>query len=365
MTKPLIVLGAGGTGGHLFPAEATALELLEHGFRVAIATDKKGQGFSAFENHKDVEIIRFSGGGVASGSIIAKAKGGLSLCAGILQAYRWFKKNKPAVAIGFGGFASIPPIMAARYTKTPYILHEQNAVLGRANQMLAKHAKAIATGFKEVQKCPENIEQVWVGTPVRGTFLLDPIRNYHTTKFFNLLVLGGSQGARALTTLIPQAINLLPEALVAHIHVTQQVRNENMAEAKEAWANSSAKYELAPFYKQVGQRMADAHLYIGRSGASSVSECLATALPAIMIPYPHAVDDHQYFNAKNLADQGCGWVIREEEVTPEILADALKTLIFNPQRLEDASMACEKNAKLDATKHIADMVSAIIKQNQG
>ncbi len=361
MTKPLIVLGAGGTGGHVFPAEATALELLEHGYRVAIATDTKGQGFSAFEKHPDIEVVRFSGGGVASGSKIDKIKGAFGLAMGIIQARRWFKKHKPSLAIGFGGFASIPPLMAARSQQTPYIIHEQNAVLGRANRLLAKKAQAIATGFKDVQKCPPNVEQVWVGTPVRGTFLLDPNRNYHSTQFFNILILGGSQGARIFTSLIPIAISMLPEAVAQHIRVTQQVRPENMDEANEAWKDSHAQYELAPFYKQVGQKMADAHLYIGRSGASTVSECLATSLPAIMIPYPYAVDDHQYYNAKNLADQGCGWVIREGEVTAEILADALKSLIFEPARLEAASKACEQTAKLDATKQISDMVLKLIK----
>ncbi|MFV0431821.1 MAG: undecaprenyldiphospho-muramoylpentapeptide beta-N-acetylglucosaminyltransferase [Alphaproteobacteria bacterium] len=361
MSKPLILIGAGGTGGHLFPAEATTLELIEHGYQVAIATDSKSKSFSNFDKHPDVKVVRFAGGGVASGSKIEKIKGAFCICIGIVQAFFWIKKHKPKMAIGFGGYASVPPVLGARLSGVAYLVHEQNAVLGRANRLLAKKAKAILTGFKNVQQCPKETPQHWVGTPVRGTFLLDPIRNYHETKNFNLLVLGGSQGAKIFTSLIPQAIGLLPEALQEHIYVTHQVRAEYINEAEAAWQNNKAQYELAPFYKDVAQKMADSHLYIGRAGASTLSECLATTLPSIMVPYPYAVDDHQFFNGKNLADQGCGWLIRENELTSEILADALKALIFEPERLEAASKACEQVAKLDATKQIADVVSTLIK----
>ncbi len=359
MTKPLILLAAGGTGGHLFPAEACALELLEQGAEVAIATDKRGQGFSRLEKSSPIKIVRFSGGGVASGSFFKKIIGGLGLIKGIFEAFFWFKKHRPQVAIGFGGFASIPAIMAARLTSTPYILHEQNAVLGRANRFLAKKATIIATGFQKVKKIPPHIHQKWVGTPVRGNFLLKPERNYEATRNFHLLIMGGSQGAKIFSDLIPKAIQKLPEAVQERIAVTQQVRAEYMNMAEKAWQGSKAQYEIAPFFSDIDKKMGEAHLYIGRAGASSLSECLAMALPAIMVPYPYAVDNHQYYNALNLSEQNCGWVISEEVLTTDMLAETLTSLIYEPKKLQDVSHTCRQTAKLDAAKKISQMALSL------
>ncbi len=355
MTKPLILLAAGGTGGHLFPAEACALELMEQGVKVVIATDRRGQGFSRLEKNKQVKIIRFSGGGVASGSLLKKVIGILGLIKGTFEAFFWMRKNRPHAAIGFGGFASVPALVAARFTGTPYMIHEQNAVLGRANRFLAKKAKLIATGFKKVKSIPPNNIQKWVGTPVRGTFLLKSERNYQATQHFHLLIMGGSQGAKIFSDLIPNAIKKLPEAIQERIIVTQQVRPEYMRLAEDSWRGSLAHYELAPFFSDIDKKMAAAHLYIGRAGASSLSECLAMALPAVMVPYPYAVDNHQYYNALNLSEQNCGWIISEEILTEDMLAESLAMAIYEPQKLQDVSNACSQMAKLDAAKQIAKL----------
>ncbi len=363
MTKPLILLAAGGTGGHLFPAEACALELIEQGAQVIIATDRRGEGFSRLEENNLVKVIRFSGGGVASGSMIKKIIGGLGLIKGIFEAFFWIKKNRPHAAIGFGGFASIPSLVAARFTATPYIIHEQNAVLGRANRFLAKKAKIIATGFKKVKKIPPDSIQKWVGTPVRGTFLLKPERNYQATQNFHLLIMGGSQGAKVFSDLIPKAIKKLPEAVQERIIVTQQVRPEYMRIAEASWRGSVARYELAPFFSDIDKKMAAAHLYIGRAGASSLSECLAMALPAVMVPYPYAVDNHQYYNALNLSEQNCGWVISEEILSADMLAESLASVIYTPQKLQEVSHSCAQIARLDAAKQITKLALSFTHYN--
>ncbi len=365
MTKPFILLAAGGTGGHLFPAEACALELVEQGAEVVIATDRRGEGFARLEQNNLVKVVRFAGGGVASGSFFHKIMGAISLFWGIIQAFFWLQKNRPHVAIGFGGFASIPALTAARLRGIPYIIHEQNAVLGRANRFLARKAKVIATGFKKVKKLPPKSLQKWVGTPVRGTFLLKPERNYQVTKNFHLLIMGGSQGAKVFSDLIPLAIKKLPEAVQERIIVTQQVREEYMPLAEKAWQGSLARYELAPFFTDIDKKMAEAHLYIGRAGASSLAECLAMHLPAVMVPYPYAVDNHQYYNALNLSEQNCGWVISEEILNADMLAESLASVIYEPQKLQDVSDACGHIAKLDAAKQITDIIFSLYhKQEQ-
>ncbi len=357
---PLIVIGAGGTGGHMFPAEALIRELLEQNYRICLMTDERGTYFSNLKNVENFQILPLKGGGIASGSKLQKIQNAWGLLQSVFSARRWFKQHKPDAAIGFGGFASVPAVMGAKLTRTPFMIHEQNAALGRANRLVASSATYVATGFEHVRQLPKNANQRWVGTPLRQAFTQES--SYQDPKDqFHLLILGGSQGAAFFNEIIPKALSLLPTQYQTRLHVTQQVRAEYMKETQALWTELSINHELAPFFDNVAERMQKADLYIGRSGAGAMNECLASALPSIMIPYPYAVDDHQYYNAKNLEDAGCGYVIRQQDLNAEILAQKIQILMDDPSLLQQQKHACTHNAKTQATKELAHMVRTMVK----
>lgn len=357
--SPLIVVGAGGTGGHMFPAEALIRKLLNQNYRICLMTDHRGAHFSDLKYAENLQIIKLKGGGITSVSKIQKIHNGWKLLQSVFSAHSWFKRHKPDAAIGFGGFASIPAVMAAKFTKTPFMIHEQNAVLGRANQWVANGAVYVATGFAHVHQLPKDANQQWVGTPLRSAFTQEN-KHKETGDRFHLLILGGSQGAAFFNEIIPHALSLLPEDQQNRLYVTQQVRSEYMEETYHLWDDLSIEYELAPFFDDVAQLMQKADLYIGRSGAGAMNECLATMLPAIMIPYPYATGDHQYHNAKNLEDAGCGYVIRQEELTAKMLAKKIQSYMDNPDLLQQQKYACMHNAKTQATQELAQMLQAMV-----
>jgi UDP-N-acetylglucosamine--N-acetylmuramyl-(pentapeptide) pyrophosphoryl-undecaprenol N-acetylglucosamine transferase len=361
-TRALIVLAAGGTGGHLFPAEALASVLIARGYRVALITDPRGTGFG--ERMASVELHRISAGGVAGGSLVRRAQSVVQLGVGFFQARSLMAQLKPAVAVGFGGYASVPTILAASFAGVPTVLHEQNAILGRANRLLARRATRIAASFPGAIAGADRV--IVTGNPVRPAIAALAIAPYATPEAngrFNLLVTGGSQGARAFGRLLPEAIALLPEDKRRRLTLVQQCRAEDLERVKSTYADLKVAAELAPFFTDIPQRLRDCHLVVARSGASTVAELAAAGRPALLIPYPHATDDHQTANAQVIAKAGGAWLLPEAALTPALLAKYLEDLMDKPADLATASTAARACGRVDAAERLADLVSALAPGN--
>lgn len=358
---PLVLLAAGGTGGHMFPAEALAGVLLQRGYRVGLVTDKRGRGFG--DRLPAVEIHRISAGGLAGGGVVRRARGALSLVLGFLQVRGLLRRLKPGVAVGFGGYASVPTILAAQRAGVRTLLHEQNAVLGRANRLLARRASAVATSFLETQGLGEAPAR-FTGNPVRASIAALGERPYPALQDpLQILILGGSQGARIFSRLIPAALGLIAPGLRRRLSVAQQCRPEDMEQAKNAYLSLDLSIELAPFFDDMAERLARAHLVIARSGASTVAELAAAGRPAILIPYPHATDDHQTANAAAFCAAGGGWLMPESSVTPAALCERLVSVFAHAGALTQRAAAARQAGRRDATDRLADLVAELTPAN--
>ena len=363
MTKKLIVLTAGGTGGHVFPAEALASELLSRGFNLALITDKRGQAFGGTLG--SLTTYRISAGGIAGRGLAARVRAVAELGAGWFQARALLKKLKPAVVVGFGGYASVPAMLAATTAGIPTALHEQNAVLGRANRLLAPRVTRIATCYADVSHLASFLRKkvVQTGMPVRPQIIARRDGGYpdlSNTAPVRLLVLGGSQGARILSEVIPAALARLPADLRRRIDLSQQCRPEDLDAVRAAYADTGINATLESFFQDVPDRLASAHLVIARAGASTVGELTAMGRPAILVPYPHAIDDHQTANAHAVDETGGGWMIPQPAFTAESLAGRLASLFSLPGSLTRAA-ACARAAGVpDAAARLADLVSSLI-----
>ena len=363
-SAPLVLLAAGGTGGHMFPAEALARELLRRGHRIALVTDSRGGGFG--DRLPEVTVEHVSAGGLVGTSLVHRARSLASLAMGLIQARRIVARLDPELAVGFGGYASVPTVMAASQAGVPILLHEQNAVLGRANRMLAPRAARIATSFPEVgeMKPAERVKASLTGNPVRPA--LAEVGSYEPVQPngpIRLLAFGGSQGARIFASAIPGAVGLLPESLRRRLSVSQQARPDDVPAVREAYAKLGIAAEVSAFFDDVPQRMAAAHLVVCRSGASTVAELTAAGRPAILIPFALAADDHQTANARFLSEAGGGWLIPERALTPESLAERLISLLAQPQALSRAALCARGVARVDAASRLADLAEAVIRGN--
>jgi len=364
----LIVLAAGGTGGHVFPAEALARELLGRGYKLALITDRRGGAYGGALG--EIETRRVRAGGIAGKGPLAKIRSVAELGLGTLQARRLLKDMRPRAVVGFGGYASIPTMMAAGLLDIPTILHEQNAILGRANRLLAKRAAAIAVSFPESRGIPErDISKVThTGMPVRSN-VLDvrdvPYPTFTDNKSFNILVLGGSQGARVLSEVIPEAIGKLSPGLQSRIKITQQCRPEDLDNVRAQYGALKIDADLESFFDDVPKRLADAHLVISRSGASTVAEILAVGRPALLVPYRYATDDHQSLNAHAVDEVGAGWLIPEVDFTADSLAARLESMFGMKTVLEKAANAARKASRPDATERLATLVEKTLADTNG
>jgi UDP-N-acetylglucosamine--N-acetylmuramyl-(pentapeptide) pyrophosphoryl-undecaprenol N-acetylglucosamine transferase len=359
-----IALAAGGTGGHMFPAEALAGELLARGHGVALVTDRRGGGFG--ERLPAVETHRIAAGGLAGTGIVGRAQGVVQLGVGFFQARGLLGRLKPSVVVGFGGYASVPTVLAASLSGIPTALHEQNAVLGRANRLLAKRATGIATSFASVVGISAGNRAVLTGNPVRpGIAALadQPYPPLSAGGAIQILVVGGSQGARVFSRLIPEAVALLPAELQRRLRIAQQARAEDLETARADYAKLPATVELAPFFGDMPERLRSAHLVVCRSGASTVAELTAAGRPAILIPYPFATDDHQTANARALDSAGAAWLMPEAATTPAMLADRLAALAADPERLGRAADVARALGRRDAAARLADLVTSLIRGN--
>jgi UDP-N-acetylglucosamine--N-acetylmuramyl-(pentapeptide) pyrophosphoryl-undecaprenol N-acetylglucosamine transferase len=359
---PLVLLAAGGTGGHMFPAEALARELIQRGHQVALVTDRRGKGFG--DRLPQVAVEHVSAGGVIGTSLVRRARSFASLALGLLQARGIVARTRPELAVGFGGYASVPTILAASRAGVPVLLHEQNAVMGRANRMLAQRAAKIATSFPEVAglKPEERAKLVLTGNPVRPALsAIGAYRPVLPNGPIRILAFGGSQGARIFASTIPGAMGLLPDSLRARLSVSQQARPDDVSGVREAYARLAMAAEVSHFFEDVPQRMENAHLVICRSGASTVAELTAAGRPAILVPFAAAADDHQTANARFLSEAGGAWLIPERAFTPELLAERLISLLAQPQALSRAALCAREVARIDAASRLADLAEAVIR----
>lgn len=367
MVKP-IVIAAGGTGGHLFPAEALAAELLRRGERVALMTDARSTAYdsAAFAN---AERFVLSGAGLSGRGFSRAAKGAMKLMAGTFQARRHLGQLNPAAVVGFGGYASFPPLAAARLMgaarRPAIILHEQNAVLGRANRLMARAADLLALSFEGTANVPAGARTEVVGNPVRPALAALAGQPYPAPLdggVLRLLVTGGSQGARIFADVVPPAVAALPEAIRARLLVTQQCRAEDLARTESAYREAGVVANLAPFFPDIAGRLATAHLVIARAGASTVAELACAGRPSVLVPLPSAIDDHQNANARALAEADAAWVYPQPAFTPASLAERMTALFTVPARLASAAAAASALARPQAARDLADQVLALAKR---
>ncbi len=362
MKERLIMLAAGGTGGHLFPAFALAEELGRRGYAVELVTDMRGDrygtGFPARAVHKIHSAT------VTGRSPVALARTGIALARGVREAFALFGRSRPAVVVGFGGYPSFPPLVAARMRGVPAILHEQNAVLGRANRMLAKRVDLIATSFAKVGLVDQEIAAKirFTGNPVRQAVLDSAGRPYWSPMVgdrFKLLVFGGSQGARYFSDAVPPALAMLPPEIRARMVVVQQAREEDIERTRSAYADAGIEADIATFFRDLPRIVADSHLVVARAGASSVAELAVIGRPSILVPLPHALDNDQLRNATTLAESGGAWCIEQKDLSPERLAAEIARLVGAPGELANAAAAAKAQGRPDAVAQLADLVAGI------
>lgn len=362
LTHP-IVLVAGGTGGHVFPAEALAGELRTRGYTLALFTDRRGEAFGGELGLVTTHQIR--AGRVTSGSVVSRARGLLDLALGGMQSRRLLATLRPAAVVGFGGYPSVPPMLAAASLGIPTIIHEQNALLGRANRLLAPRVRAIATAFAQVggMKPTDRNKAVMTGNPVRaGVRALrdQPYPSLAGDSPIHLLITGGSQGATVFSDVLPAALARLPEATRRRLRVSQQSRAEDIERARAAYAGTDIQVELATFFSDIPERLARSHLVICRSGASTIAELTTAGRPAILVPYPHAMDDHQTVNAKAIEAAGAAHVIAQPDFSAETLTARLKLLFAQPQTLARMAKHAHDYGQQDAAANLAALVIGLL-----
>ncbi len=357
--KRLAVVAAGGTGGHLFPAQALSETLIARGWRVVLATDERGAGYAG--SFPAEERIALSAATYRPGDPFGLARAGVAIARGVGQAMSAFSRVDPDIVVGFGGYPSLPSLIGAILSGRRTMIHEQNAVMGRANRVLAPYVTAVACAFPTLKKASPNVVKraKVVGNPVRPDIRALADRPYDPpTQDLRLLVTGGSQGARLLSELTPHAVAQLAEDLRARLTVQQQTRVESMDVARPVYQEAMVKAEIAPFFRDMATRLGAAHLVIGRAGASTCCELAVAGRPSILVPLKIALDDDQGENARLLADAGAAVILREDDLTVDRLSALLKSLLTDPSRLAAMAAAARSVSRPDAADRLADVVEA-------
>ena len=355
---PLVLLAAGGTGGHLFPAEALAEALARRGITVDLATDERatryGKTFPARETHVIPSAT------IRGRDPISLMKTGSALALGAAKALLLLRRIRPVAVVGFGGYPTLPPLLAATLRRIPTIIHDANAVMGRANKMLSSRVSAIATSFPGMTLGAALAAKATVtGNPVRPAVVAAAVQRYpalDAARPFNLLVTGGSQGARVMADIVPPAIECMALELRARLRIVQQARGEDEQRVAAAYARLGVTANVAPFFADLPARIAAAHLIVSRSGASTVAELAAIGRPSMLVPLPHALDQDQLANANVLAKAGGAIVLKQDDFTPERLAREIETLMADPQRLAAMAAGARSVGALDAADRLADLV---------
>ena len=356
-----IVLSAGGTGGHLFPAQAVAAELMKRGRKIVVMTDARGTQYPTYFPGAAIEIVPAAA--FSDRSVVGLMTAPFEIFAGVVVSLVKLARTRPAAVVGFGGYPSLPVMIAACLARFPTVIVAPDAVLGRANRIVANYVHAIAGGLPLKRFLPKDMAKVvYTGNPVRPDVVALKDAPYDTPTAngpLNLLVFGGSQGARALSEIVPAAIALLPDAMKARLDIVQQCRPEDLEQVQKTYVANNVKAELASFFKDLPARMAKAHLVIGRSGAGTVAELMVIGRPAILVPLPHALDDNQTPNADALADAGGGWRVAQKDLTPRKLAELLQSAFASPADLAKRAAAAHAAGKPDAAARLADLVDRI------
>lgn len=360
MSEPtLILLAAGGTGGHLFPAYALAEELARRGYTVDLATDMRGDrygtGFPARRVHQIPSAT------LAERSPAAVTKTAVTLSRGVWAAYRLLGGLNPAAVIGFGGYPTFPPLLAARMRRIPTALHEQNAVLGRANRMLARRVDAIATSFEDTKHVdgPLAAKARLTGNPVREAVIRAAMKPFAPPRPIGpvtVLVFGGSQGARFFSEALPPALALLPAGLRTRLTIVQQAREEDLDRLNDAYRRAGIRARVEPFFADLPDLIAAAHLVVARAGASTVAELAVIGRPSILVPLPHSLDNDQLVNATRLAQAGGASCIEQKDLTAERLAGEMERMLRSPATLAAAAEAARSQGRADAVARLADLV---------
>jgi UDP-N-acetylglucosamine--N-acetylmuramyl-(pentapeptide) pyrophosphoryl-undecaprenol N-acetylglucosamine transferase len=356
------LLAAGGTGGHLFPAEALGVELIRRGLRVRLATDSRALRYSGLFTRQTIDVVPSAT--VRSRAPWSLAHTGLMLAAGGAVSVNLIRRLKPAAVVGFGGYPTLPPVLAARLLGVPGIIHEANAVLGRANRFLSKHVSAIATSLPGVLDRDPALagKTTTVGTPMRPAILAAAAINYvspQSTGPFRLLVVGGSQGARVMADIVPGAIERLEPSLWNRLILTQQVREEDMSRVGAVYERLKIKAELAPFFSDLPARLASNDLVVSRSGAGTVAELAAIGRPSILVPLPGSIDQDQFANAGVLAQANGALRIAQADFTPDRLAAEISALAAEPARLAAMAAGARSVGRLDGAERLADLVMKV------
>lgn len=350
------VLTAGGTGGHLYPAQALADELLARGHRLILMTDRRGRAWSdRFSGAEIVEIPAAS----PSGSLFSRAGALWHLMRGALKAMGHLRRLRPAAVVGFGGYASFPALWAASRLKLPIVLHEQNAHLGKVNRVFAERATAVALSFADTSAVPLGAQAHLTGNPVRQAVLnvrdsiyADPGHDGP----IRLLIFGGSQGASIFADVLPEAVGRLPEKLRSRVEVVQQARPEDQDRVRTTYAKLGIQADTAPFFDDMDRRLAAAHLVVARAGASTVSELAIAGRPSVLVPYPFAADDHQSANAAALTSAGAAWAVPNDRFDVATCARTLEALLEDPAALRKMGAAAYALGRPDAAGRLAGLV---------
>ena len=354
----LCLIAAGGTGGHMFPARAAADALIKRGWRIQLVTDARGARHAT--GFPGAPVVVIEAGSPFSGNPLRFADATLKLGRGFAQAARLIKALQPDVVAGFGGYPAFPALAAARLSGTPFVIHEQNAVLGRVNRVFSRGAETVASGFARLDRISNKALHVVTGNPVRAAILSEARSGYVPPApegEIRLLVLGGSLGARILSDVVPAALAALPDLLRSRLRVVQQVRAEQLEAVRAIYAASGIEAELSPFFEEMGRRYADAHLVISRAGASSVSEIAAVGRPAIFVPLAIAMDDHQTANAESLVAAGAADSIAERDFTAHALSLRLASLLADGEGLAQRAAAARRLGRPDAHNRLADLIA--------
>ncbi|MBJ26922.1 MAG: undecaprenyldiphospho-muramoylpentapeptide beta-N-acetylglucosaminyltransferase [Alphaproteobacteria bacterium] len=364
--KNLIVLAAGGTGGHLFPAEAVARILIDRGYKLALLTDMRTHAYGGTLGSIDTHFIYSS----HSWSIkfISILSGALLTLFRVIHAYKILKSLSPSVVIGFGGYPSLPTLLAAKAGRIKTVIHEQNAVAGRANKLLAPISNIVATSYLETQGLNKNKGNIiHTGNPVRAD-----INKFRKIKYkapqngdkIKILVIGGSQGSKYLDNIIPKVLLKLPSNLISRIQLTIQCRPENIDQIRRKIVGSPVDAKIAEFYDNIAELLADAHLVISRAGASTISELAIIGRPALLVPYPHATNKHQHKNAYQFSKSGGAEVIIEENHNYEIIASKITNLLLNTNKLAFMAQASHKSGIPNAAINLANLIETLTSSSE-
>lgn len=364
LKRPLVVIAAGGTGGHMFPAQALAEVLLRKGWRVKLSTDARGARYAG-GFPKSTEIERISSATFARGGLFAKALVPFRVLSGVASMTLRMWRDRPDAVIGFGGYPSIPALGAAIILRLPRMIHEQNGVLGRVNQLFAKRVAGVACGVWPTD-LPEGVEGGHVGNPVRQSVKERAGAGYIVPGDYpmSILVIGGSQGARILSDVVPPAIAALPMDLLSYLRVSHQAREEDLERVSTFYLENGIQADVQPFFNDVPERMSEAQLVISRSGASSVADISVIGRPSILIPYAAAAGDHQTANARGLVEADAAICIPESQMTVQSVTDAINSVLTNPEGALHMSQAALQAGKPDAAEELASLIETLAEREE-